>query len=272
MKQKVLIIGSNSFISKNLFSFFVSKKINVKKISFESFKKKKKLYAKNFDIFINCSIKKNYVNKKYKTINDNDLFLAKELKNNNKFQILLSTRKVYKEKINIKETDITEPRCNYSRNKIESEKKIFKILENKLLILRVSNVIGYPVKNNRKIHKTFLDTFFENIKKGIIYDNKSIFKDFISAKRLSKIIYLLISKRAYGVYNVSINKKIYLNELIDWLNFYNKNKVLTKIKKNNLKNKSFTLNNNKLINKIKVSYSINDLKKECLKISKKYFK
>ena len=35
----------------------------------------------------------------------------------------------------------------------------------KFLILRVSNIIGYPNNNKRKLHKTFVDIFFEN-KKG----------------------------------------------------------------------------------------------------------
>ena len=272
MNQKILIIGINSFISKNLFSFFKSKNVDVRQIRFETFKTKPDKYVQNFDVFINCSIKKNYVNRKYRVSNDNDFFLAKKLKNNNKSQIFLSTRKVYKENINIKETDNTQPNCNYSRNKVVSEKKIFKILKNKLLILRISNVIGYPIKNERKIHKTFSDHFFENIKKGIIYDNGDTFKDFITSERLSGIIYLLIIKKAYGIYNVSINEKIYLNKLVNWLNFYNENKVLTRIKKNNFHNKSFTLNNYKLMNKIKLSYNSKDLKKDCLKISKKFFK
>ena len=188
MKKKILLIGLNSFISKNLFSFFKSKNIYVKKISFENFKSETNKYVLNFDIFINCSINKNYLIKKYHNDSDNDLFLAKKLFKRNKFQIFLSTRKVYKEKIGVKENGLISPNCNYSKNKFKSETKIYKILKKDLLILRISNVIGYPTKKKRKIHNTFLDTFFENIKKGIIYDNKDIFKDFISTKRLSEII------------------------------------------------------------------------------------
>ena len=34
----------------------------------------------------------------------------------------------------------------------------------------------------------------------------------------------LINKKAVGIYNVSLGKKVYLNKLINWLNLFNKNK------------------------------------------------
>ena len=52
----------------------------------------------------------------------------------------------------------------------------------------MSNIIGLPVKNNkRKVHWTFIDQFFESAKKGIIYENFKDFKDFISIKNFLKL-------------------------------------------------------------------------------------
>ena len=38
------------------------------------------------------------------------------------------------------------PKCNYSRNKLKSERLAIKILDNRLLILRVANIVGQPKK------------------------------------------------------------------------------------------------------------------------------
>ena len=95
--------------------------------------------------------------------------------------------------------------------------------------MRVSNLIGYSkVRNPRKIHNTFIDQFFLNIKKGYVIDNKNNYKDFLSSNQFSKIIKILISKKIYGIYNVSIGRKVCLNDIIRWLNFYNNKKIIVK--------------------------------------------
>ena len=89
--------------------------------------------------------------------------------------------------------------------------------------MRVSNLIGFDQRlKKRKVHNTFINCFFENIKKGFIYDNKKNYKDFLSTKQFSKIIELLIKKDSSGIFNVSIGKKILLNQLVNWLNYFNK--------------------------------------------------
>ena len=141
------------------------------------------------------------------------------------------------------------------------------------MIFRVSNIVGLPKENNkRKVHQTFIDHFFYLSKKGIIFDNGKNYKDFISIKKFSEIIHFSIKKDIFGVYNISIGKKIYINKIIKWLNYYNKNKCkIVKLKKN-LRNKdNFTLNNNKIMKIMSFKYSINDLEKYCKSISKIYF-
>ena len=105
-----------------------------------------------------------------------------------------------------------------------------------------------------------------------MYDNGKAFKDFVSIDKFSEIIHLSIKKKLYGVYNLSIGKKIYLNNLIKWLNYHNKNKVVFLKPNKNFNNDNFTLNNSKLMKQIKVKNRIIDLKKYCKEISKKYFK
>ena len=71
---------------------------------------------------------------------------------------------------------------------------------------------------------------FLNIKKGYVIDNKNNYKDFLSSNQFSKIIKILISKK-FTVFNVSIGRKVCLNDIIRWLNFYN-NKNNSKVTEN----------------------------------------
>ena len=80
----------------------------------------------------------------------------------------------------------------------------------------------------------------------------------------------MIKKDLRGIYNVSIGKKIYLNQITNWLNKYNK-KPLKIIKNKFIRNQDFYLNNKKLMSKIKIKNELYELKRECLNLSKKMF-
>jgi nucleoside-diphosphate-sugar epimerase len=269
MKKKILIIGRNGLIGKNLFNYFKSKKINIYKIGFKSFLKNNNI--NNFDIIINCTSNHKFVKNKYANKDDNDLIIAKKIINLKTKLVMLSTRKIYKAKFNIKELDKKEPNCNYSKNKLISEVSVKKILRSRVLTLRLCNIINLPNKHKRKLHNTFSDIFFEMAIKGFIYNNKKIFKDFISISKFNQIVYELIKKDSFGIFNISLGKKIYINQLIAWLNFYNTKKIKVINPKNSFNNDSFTLNNNKLMKKIKIKNNVLELKNECLRISKIFF-
>ena len=270
---KVLIIGKKSFIGSNLY-FYLKKKFFLKLVSFSEIKNKKRNFFKKYTHIINCSINPKYVKYKYNNKLDNDLIIAKKIKNFKIRYIFFSSRKIYTPNYNIKENNAPNPKCNYSKNKLITEKNLNSILNYKVLIFRISNIVGLPAENNkRKVHWTFIDHFFYLAKKGIIFDNGKNFKDFISIQKFSEIIYFSIKKDISGIYNCSIGKKIYLNKIVEWLNYYNKSKCkIVKLKKN-LRNKdNFTLNNKKLMKIISFKYSINDLEKYCKNISRIYFK
>ena len=111
--------------------------------------------------------------------------------------------------------------------------------------------------------------FFQNIKNGYILDNKKDYKDFISIDKFCEIVKNIIKKDLTGIFNVSIGKKIILNDVIYWLNKFNKKKIIKKF--NNIKNENFYLNNQKLMSRIKIKNSITELRNYCYKISKKSF-
>ena len=264
--KKILIIGKRGFIGINL-SKYLKKFHNVSHKSFDDLNKYN-LKIDNFDYVINTSINKRYIKERYNHKFDNDLKISSFINNTRIKYIFLSTRKIYKSKANIKENSKLLPKSNYAKNKLITEKKLLKIFKNNLVILRVSNVIGNKDKI-KKIHNTFIDIFFQNIKKGFILDNKKDYKDFISIEKFCEIIKSIIKKNLKGIFNVSIGKKVYLNEIISWLNKFNKQKIV--VKSRNIKNDCFFLNNKKLMSKIKINNSLSELKKYCFKISKKRF-
>ena len=272
MKKKLLIIGKNSFISISIKNY-LKKNLIIKSVSYVSFLSLKLNYIKKFDFIINCSINNNYINKKYNIKNDLNFIIADKIKNLRCTYVFLSTRKVYSANDNILETSFLKPKCNYSKNKLKTEIILKKILKDRVLILRLSNLIGKRAKKNlkRKKHNIFVDHFFYNIKKNIITDNKKIYKDFISIKQFAIIFKKLISCSAKGTYNVSIGEKVYLNNVINWLNYYNSRDIKLQKPLNNYNKDCFYLNNKKLEKKIGFKIKKSDLKKDCMEISKKHF-
>lgn len=264
--KKILIVGKRGFIGNNL-SKYLKKFFTV---TLESFESTNRLKSKinNFDYVINTSINKKYIEKRYNHKFDNDLKISSLIKNNKTVYIFLSSRAVYKAKANIKENSKILPKSNYAKNKFITENKLEKKLNKNLIILRISNVIG-DKSNIRKLHNTFIDIFFDNIKKGFILDNKNYYKDFISIDKFCEIVKKIIQRNLKGIFNVSIGKKVLINDVLNWLNFYNLKKV--KLKNNKSKVDCFYLNNNKLMSKIRINNSVLELKKYCLKISKKSF-
>ena len=268
-KTKILILGKKSFIGSSLY-FYFKKNHDVKIKNYES-KFLKNLG--NFDFIINCCNNKNYLENKYSKKNDFDLQIAKKIKNEKTHLLLLSTRKIYNPGPNLKENSEIKCTNHYEKNKYITEKAILKIKKKNLTILRISNLIGFKFKKNRRLHFTYLDEFLSMISMGKIIDNQGIYKDFLDIKTFSKIVNQIIKKDIQGIFNVSIGKKVYLNEFNSWLlRYYKDKKSLKKViiypKK---QSESFYLNNSKLKKKINLKISIQDLKKECFKLSKKLF-
>ena len=168
--KKILLIGKRGFLG-NYLNRFLRKKFDTKFISFKEINNLKK-NLRNYDYVINTSINKKYINNKYEKKYDNDLKISNLLNPKKNTFIFISSRKVYKSKENIKENDKLKPQSNYSKNKLITENFLRNKFKSNILILRISNIIGYKLEIKRKLHKTFVDLFYEKAKKGLIYDNK----------------------------------------------------------------------------------------------------
>ena len=152
-----------------------------------------------------------------------------------------------------------------------TEKILFSKLKNNLIILRISNILGNKLKFSKNLHNTFVDVFYERAKKGIIFDNNQNYKDFISIQKFCEIMNMIILKDLRGTFNLSIGKKVFLNDIVKWLNHFNKNKFKI-VNYSKAHTRNFYLNNKKLMSKIKISNNLESLKKDCLNLSKRFFK
>ena len=266
--KKILIIGKRGFLGKNLHKY-LNKKFKSKIIHFKDiYKYKKKI--NNFNYVINTSINKNYINKRYSKKYDNDFKISKLINSKETTYVFLSSRKVYKEKANIKEDSKLFPKTHYSKNKLISERNLKKKFGKKLLILRISNIVGYKENLKNHLHETFIDYFYKYAKKGIVFDNLKKFKDFISVKKFCQLLEMAINKNIHGTFNLSIGRKVYLNDIVGWLNRFNKKKIKV-IKLREYNDRSFYLNNSKLMKKIRIKNTLNELKADCMNLSKKLF-
>jgi len=84
----------------------------------------------------------------------------------------------------------------------------------------------------------------------------------------------MLKKNLKGIYNVSIGKKIFINDMVDWLTYYSDNSFRSQNinkKKKIFISDSFTLNNNKIKKILNISISKKDLKNYCLDLSRKIF-
>ena len=264
LNKKIILVGRNSFLSQNFSIFLRKKKIKFVKISLNKFMKMGHNSLKKYEVILNFSINKDFIQKKYSVKNDYDLKIAKKIKDTNIKLIVFSTSKVYKSATNLKETSPKKPSVNYGKNKLNSENKIIKTLSN-YVILRTGNIIGKKLKKNkRSATNTFFDTVRSNLKKNkIIVPKKNFFKDFIFIEDFCIILHKILRKNIKGIYNLSSGRKTYLHSIAKMISDNTK----TPISYNKHVTDSFTLSNLKLFKDLRMN---NNLRKISSKNIKKY--
>ena len=245
--KKILIIGKKSFIGSNL-KKYLSKNYDVDIIDFKKANNEKKNYFYKYSHVINTSIHKSYINKKYDKSFDLDRKFISKFRSISFNYIFLNTRKIYIPKENISENSTLSPCDFYSKNKLKTEKYLASRIKRNLISLRVSNIIGKRIySKHRSTHKLFFDNFLKFRKKeNLKFENT--FKDFLSINQFCMILDKIINHNVIGIFNVSLSKRVYLSEIVYWMDkkFYKKIKFINSTKG------SFTLSNKKLIKKIKI--------------------
>ena len=178
----------------------------------------------------------------------------------------MNTRKIYFPKNNISEKSLIHPQDQYAKNKLITENYLIKNIKKNLLSLRSSNIIGRRIHNNsRQSHKLFFDNFLLYKKQNSTLIVENSFKDFLTIHQFTRILYKILQTKLVGIYNISLSKKIYLSEIVHWLD----KKFYKKIKFINSKNNSFTLSNKKLLTKIKIHLTKREVSLFCKNIFSK---
>ena len=259
---KILIIGKKSFLGSHL-KRYLQKNFKVDNFSFNILKKKKLIFFDKYSHVINTSIHPLYIKKKYNKNYDLDTQFIKRFKKVNFYYIFFNTRKIYLLKHKITEKSKIKPMDNYAKNKYKTEVFLRKKIKNKLISLRISNIIGTRIyKNNRNHHKLFFDNLLNFRKNKKIIPVNDDFKDFLSIDQFCLIILKIILSKIHGIYNVSISEKIYISELISWID----KKFFKEINFVNNQQDSFTLSNRKLIKRIKINLNKNQLMNFCKRL------
>lgn len=259
---KILIIGKKSFLGSHL-KRYLQKNFKVDNFSFNILKKKKLIFFDKYSHVINTSIHPLYIKKKYNKNYDLDTQFIKRFKKVNFYYIFFNTRKIYLLKHKITEKSKIKPMDNYAKNKYKTEVFLRKKIKDKLISLRISNIIGTRIyKNNRNHHKLFFDNFLNFRKDKKIISVNDDFKDFLSIDQFCLIILKIILSKIHGIYNVSIAEKIYISELISWID----KKFFKQINFVNNQQDSFTLSNRKLIKRIKINLNKNQLMNFCKRL------
>jgi UDP-glucose 4-epimerase len=241
-KQKIILIGYKSFIQTHLFNH-LKKKFFIKKIKFKKINKKN---IESFDIIINCSNSKNFLNNKYNKKYDRNIKIANIVKLTGAKLFLLSSRQVYSQKFFLNEKSNLNPLSSYAKNCMISEKSCQKLLKNNLLILRLSNVFGF--EKGKKKKPSLVSLVLEGLKrKEIVFDNNYfLYKDFLPIKLLCLYIEKLIKLNVKGVLNIGSGIPYLVKDFVDKIIDPTKVTIRVKLSKK-FKDKSYSFNINKLI-------------------------
>ncbi len=202
--QKVVIIGPDSYLATGLDKHLSDCQINY--LYYHNWHENIKT-LQQADCVINFSIAPAFSMRTVIPEEVLDIQIAQVLQQMNTHYIFISSRKVYgatNECVTHKETDTLYGFDFYAQNKIMTELKLRNILNERLTILRVSNIIGEPIL--RGGYKTFIGWICQSIAEtGIleVTENENAVKDFITKDFLHQNLTTVIKNRLTGVYNLS---------------------------------------------------------------------
>jgi len=255
-KEKVLIIGGDGQIGRELYSYLKKKNINTFKTSrntkltnektfyFDLEKPSYEFLQNQFTAVVICASATNISliekkPRKFRNVNViNTIKLIKELSKNKIFIIFLSSNSVFDEKKQFyKYSDKTFPISLYGRYKCEVEKYLIHNLKKKSCILRLTKVIS---KN-----MPIIEYWNKELNNGkIIWAYKDRYLSPIKILKVVQIIEILIKKKQNGIFQLGGNKEISNFEFAR--NFYKKFPTFIKLIKSKTVNKNGIITYNSL--------------------------
>jgi dTDP-4-dehydrorhamnose reductase len=253
--RKILIIGKNSLLCK-----LFLENTSIKNFQIYSRNEIKKINFNNFTHVINFSFHPLLFTTKYKKKYDLDLKLLRIARMHSFIYVMISSRHVYSssQKIINEKNKVYKPSTFYGKNKIIIERNIKKIIPKKYLILRLGTLLFNKASLKKCLFSSILLNNLKKNKKIIFNFNDKVYKDFITPKYFTESIDKLISSNSYGTYNISSGLKINVKKIAKKIiQGYGEGSIT--MYNNNNKNDSFVMSNKKLIKKISISISKNQI-------------
>ena len=180
------------------------------------------------------------------------------IKNRINWFFFSSTSHVYKSSNKkISENFLKKPISFYGKTKLLAENYIIKNFKKNKLNYCIGRIFSTTNKNQKNNY--LVPDLKKKIKKSknkIILHNLSHYRDFISMKDITKIIFYLYKRQFKGVINIASGKAIYLKDIAIYISKYYKKNV--EFKDN--KKKTYLIANTRKLKKIYKKKIIQNLK------------
>lgn len=171
-----------------------------------------------FDVILNCAFDPKLKTADYQTDFDADLIAARLAARCGAHFVMLSSRRVYASRAELRTIDETEapaPDTQYGRNKLESENRVRDLLDDRCTVLRVSNVFGYEPGRS-----TFFGQAISSLRRErrVILDvSPFVVRDFIPVEMLCGILNQVLLVRPAGIFNVGAGFGVPVGQIALWL-------------------------------------------------------
>jgi nucleoside-diphosphate-sugar epimerase len=257
--EKVLVVGKNSFIGKNIYCDKVSY-VESENVNFS-----------NYDVVINCALHPEFKTSTYAETIDIDYEIGNKACNNGCHYVMLSTSKVYGNCNHLKTYDESSelyPYDYYGENKLQSEIKLFSDFGDKVTVLRGSNIFGFEYGRNSFVG--YCMTQLVNEGKIVYTISEKTKRDFLFIKDAVNIIEKVCEKKPVGVYNLSSNCGLEIGIVAK--NIIKGYKYGGKFKASGPVERQFIMNNNKLMTALNLNYEFDDWENIFMKLGKELCK
>ena len=156
--------------------------------------------------------------------------------NNFSYFLSISTSHVFKNShLKLKENSIKKPINYYGKSKLYLENYIQKNNTKFKFKIGVARIFNYYNEGSKK--GFFINDIIEKLKekkKIIKFNNVNSYRDFVSMKDINSALFKMINLKLINDFNICSGEKIYLPDIINYLNKrFKKNIFILKNKKNN---------------------------------------